>query len=232
MSGVSHIPAPPAPPASRRGRQRSPEIALVGGRSIFSDNLVRATGQGCRDCCLIHVHSIAAFNALLGDDTCWLRVVLIDDATLRHSSMQELSSFSCPDSASLVLAYLDGAAAARLYHAADKPLPFDSYVPVDVRLDVWLSILKLLLHGGRYIHADLQQPRPGANPPPARAALGLTPRQCSVLELVAAGLPNKVIAARLGVSDHTVKLHIHNIIRRLGVSNRTEAAARFYDDQS
>lgn len=229
MSDVSHI---PAPPASRRGKQRTPEIALIGGRSIFSDNLVRATGQGCRDCCLIHVASVAAFNELPKDETCWLRIVLIDDATLRHSSMQDLSRFSCPDSARLVLAYLDAATATSLYHATDKPLPFDSYIPVDVRLDVWLSILKLLLHGGRYIPADLQPPQSAANPQPRRASLGLTPRQCSVLELVAAGLPNKVIAARLGLSDHTVKLHIHNIIKRLGVSNRTEAAARFYDDQT
>ncbi len=41
------------------------------------------------------------------------------------------------------------------------------------------------------------------------------------------GQRNKVIANALGVSEHTVKLHIHHIIAKLGVANRTEAANRY-----
>jgi DNA-binding NarL/FixJ family response regulator len=51
----------------------------------------------------------------------------------------------------------------------------------------------------------------------------LTPRELQVLELLADGLPNKRIAARLGVSPETIKFHVTQISGKLGVSNRTEA---------
>lgn len=51
----------------------------------------------------------------------------------------------------------------------------------------------------------------------------LTPRESQVLGLVADGLPNKAIAATLGVSDETVKFHLGSIFGKLGASNRTDA---------
>jgi two-component system, NarL family, nitrate/nitrite response regulator NarL len=51
----------------------------------------------------------------------------------------------------------------------------------------------------------------------------LTPREGQVLELMADGLPNKAIAARLGISDQTVKFHVASICGKLQVTNRTEA---------
>jgi two-component system, NarL family, nitrate/nitrite response regulator NarL len=54
----------------------------------------------------------------------------------------------------------------------------------------------------------------------------LTPRELDVLRLVAEGLPNKTIALRLGVSEHTVKFHVNAILGKLGVASRTEAVVR------
>jgi NarL family two-component system response regulator YdfI len=54
----------------------------------------------------------------------------------------------------------------------------------------------------------------------------LTPREHDVLELVAEGLSNKAIGARLGISDQTVKFHVASICGKLGVANRTEAVRR------
>jgi DNA-binding NarL/FixJ family response regulator len=51
----------------------------------------------------------------------------------------------------------------------------------------------------------------------------LTGRELQVLALLAEGLPNKAIAARLGISDQTVKFHVAAIIGKLGAANRTEA---------
>ena len=53
--------------------------------------------------------------------------------------------------------------------------------------------------------------------------LGITPRQVEVLDFLLAGMPTKVIASRLGVSDSTVKAHTMAIFRTLKVRNRTEA---------
>ena len=51
----------------------------------------------------------------------------------------------------------------------------------------------------------------------------LTSREREVLQLMAEGLPNKNIAARLRISEHTVKYHVASILTRLGASSRTEA---------
>jgi DNA-binding NarL/FixJ family response regulator len=53
---------------------------------------------------------------------------------------------------------------------------------------------------------------------------GLTHREGEVLALVAQGLPDKEIAVRLSISIHTVKSHLRNILARLQVNNRREAA--------
>ena len=54
----------------------------------------------------------------------------------------------------------------------------------------------------------------------------LTLREIEVLELVAQGLSNKAIAARLGISDQTVKFHVASIAGKLGAANRTDAVRR------
>ena len=54
------------------------------------------------------------------------------------------------------------------------------------------------------------------------AVQALTPRETEVLQLLAEGLSNKGIAARLGISDQTVKCHVAAISGKLGAANRTE----------
>jgi DNA-binding NarL/FixJ family response regulator len=54
----------------------------------------------------------------------------------------------------------------------------------------------------------------------------LTAREVQVLELLAEGLPNKAIAARLRISDQTVKFHVSSISGKLGAANRTDAVRR------
>jgi two-component system, NarL family, nitrate/nitrite response regulator NarL len=51
----------------------------------------------------------------------------------------------------------------------------------------------------------------------------LTPREREVLGLLAEGLTNRAIAARLGISEHTAKFHVNAILGKLGVETRTEA---------
>ena len=54
----------------------------------------------------------------------------------------------------------------------------------------------------------------------------LTPRELQVVELMAEGLTNKAIAARLGISDQTVKFHVASVSGKLGAANRTDAVRR------
>ena len=54
----------------------------------------------------------------------------------------------------------------------------------------------------------------------------LTPRERQALSLLAEGLPNKTIASRMGISEHTVKFHVNSILGKLGAQSRTEAVTR------
>jgi len=59
--------------------------------------------------------------------------------------------------------------------------------------------------------------------PPEELAEPLTPRELEVLQLLSQGLPNKRIAQRLAISEHTVKFHVNAILGKLGVQSRSEA---------
>ena len=59
-----------------------------------------------------------------------------------------------------------------------------------------------------------------------RAGLGLTERELDVLRLVAAGRSNREIAAELFISPKTASVHVSNILGKLGVATRGEAAAK------
>ncbi len=59
--------------------------------------------------------------------------------------------------------------------------------------------------------------------PPVEA---LTPREMDVLEMLAEGLSNKMIAYRLNISSHTAKFHVNAILAKLGAGTRTEAVMR------
>jgi len=54
----------------------------------------------------------------------------------------------------------------------------------------------------------------------------LTEREGEVLQLLALGLPNKAIARRLSITEHTVKFHVGSILAKLGAASRTEAVTR------
>ena len=64
--------------------------------------------------------------------------------------------------------------------------------------------------------ATTEEERPASADP-------LTAREVDVLRHLAEGLPNKAIAARLGISDQTVKFHVAAIVGKLGAQNRTDA---------
>ena len=67
---------------------------------------------------------------------------------------------------------------------------------------------------------------PASSDLPNEEATELTPRESEVLGLIAEGLPNKTIALKLGISEHTVKFHVNAILTKFGAQSRTEAVVR------
>jgi DNA-binding NarL/FixJ family response regulator len=73
--------------------------------------------------------------------------------------------------------------------------------------------------------------RPSAAPPPSAVEAALAPREAEILRLLADGLQNKEVAARLGISVATVQSHTARIYRKLQVRSRGQALARFFNDR-
>jgi DNA-binding NarL/FixJ family response regulator len=123
-----------------------------------------------------------------------------------------------------------------------------SVLPMNLRLDIWLSVIRLMMRGGEYFPSSFFRKRPAETPaarPEAprgdpdqtfrvaesvnRMLNHLTEREIQVLEMVSHGCQNKLIAAKFNLSEHTIKVHLHNIIKKLGAGNRTAAAAMFLE---
>jgi DNA-binding NarL/FixJ family response regulator len=99
-------------------------------------------------------------------------------------------------------------------------------VPIDSIPDEIAAAIRAVSAGLLVVHPDLM----GERSPRTRHDGGapvhtLTPREREVLTMLADGLGNKMIAARLGISDHTVKAHVGAIFDKLRVSTRAEAVA-------
>lgn len=77
-----------------------------------------------------------------------------------------------------------------------------------------------------YVPALIAQRDEGVEAPTLKPAL--TEREREILSMISAGATNAEIADRLVISQSTVKSHVKNILRKLGVRNRTHAAARYF----
>jgi len=80
-----------------------------------------------------------------------------------------------------------------------------------------------LVPAGEGADVALVPPQPSARPDPDSA---LTPREREVLELMAEGASNKMIARALGISVHTAKFHVGSVIDKFDATGRTDAVAQ------
>ncbi|MBC7953979.1 MAG: response regulator transcription factor [Rhodospirillaceae bacterium] len=108
------------------------------------------------------------------------------------------------------------------------------FVPKTMRGETIIGVLRLVLSGEKYIPPFLFEHRDTVGTTSASASTpsiapgsplsSLTPRERDILDMIVDGAPNKVIARALTLQEVTVKAHLRNMFRKLGVANRTEAA--------
>lgn len=105
-------------------------------------------------------------------------------------------------------------------------LGVSGYLPKSLELDEMTSAVSKVLNGelcplpAKFVEASEADKVPGAGHPMPK----LSERQALILRLIVEGKLNKQIAGEIGLAEQTVKIHITNIFRKLGVRTRTQAA--------
>ena len=147
-------------------------------------------------------------------------VVLWDlgwDSSISASSLERLADLH-EESLPVVALVNDEAHAAEAWGAGARGLLFR-----DVDAETLMTALKTVAQNLMVFSPELTNAAPlTQDRKPVPLVEELTPREMQVLRLLAEGLPNKSIAQRLDISDHTVKFHVTAIMGKLGAQSRTE----------
>lgn len=173
-----------------------------------------------------------------------LRLVVIDESLADDLLARPEAYRAINAHAAIALGYRDIGAARRFHESVDPAVHGPvGYLPLNAAFEVVLSTIRLLLHRELFVPACLIRSlsdretagrvigsNPGGAPPPKDADtefFRLTDRERQVLRRASVGESNKMIARALSISEHTVKLHMHNVYEKLNVSNRTAAASLY-----
>ena len=145
-------------------------------------------------------------------------VVLMDLGWHSATALERLTDLAS-SGIPVVTLVVDEADAAEALAAGSKGV-----LPRDEDAVTLSDALKAVTHGLLVVDPSLAPyPAPERITPSVPAGI-LTSREMEVLAQLAKGLPNKSIADRLSISEHTVKFHVNAILGKLGVQSRTEAA--------
>ena len=105
-------------------------------------------------------------------------------------------------------------------------------IPRDVLPEVLIRDLRQVAAGRRLSIRASRPGEAGATTDASEKALaGLTERECQIVKLVSAGLPNKEVGRQLNLTAGTVKVHLHNIFSKLAINNRTALTALAVSDR-
>jgi DNA-binding NarL/FixJ family response regulator len=201
-------------------------IVLVDDHSLFAEGLKTLLAD-IKPAPLVSLYSDCE-EALNIDAPDSVDLILLDYYLTGLSELEALNSLRnhFPDARIIVVSAEDNPAIIRSTIDAGAA----GYIPKTATYALLSAALELVASGGTYLPPDALTGRGAQSASPAHDAKAECPRwddlsrrQKDVLQLVVQGLPNKAIARRLEISEHTVKAHVSASFRSLGVSNRTEA---------
>jgi DNA-binding NarL/FixJ family response regulator len=175
-----------------------------------------------------------------------LVILSIADKPIGDPSVEDDLAFvaeCCPNAATVVLSNHDDEPTVQ----AAMQRGVRGFLSTSLPIEIAVAGLRLVLVGGAYRPLpvagmnriqDFEPPdarglapayltNEGARVAFDRSVIDLTPREKQVLAELELGLPNKLIAAKLGLSESTVKMHIQHIMRKCAAHNRTEAVLRW-----
>lgn len=221
------------------------KIILLANFDLFAECLMRAVGERFSE---LDVVGLAEPDNLVDGNLGDIALILFYRISSKSLAALLQTIHACHPRAAIGLVVSDSdeidPSTARLVEAR----LIHGVLPLNLRLDVCLAAIELLMKGGEHFPSALLRrlsPDPftsakfygrhsetsEANADQRRhgASLdGLTTREVQILDLICMGTQNKVVAARLGLSENTVKVHVRHIFEKLNVRNRTEAVSRYF----
>jgi two-component system, NarL family, nitrate/nitrite response regulator NarL len=216
-TGYSQSPAAEFAEPARR------HLAIVDQSRLRRDCLKLALGQQPRRWRITDVPMAADLVRLVRHGE-GFAVILLGGSTCGQIDLVDLAllAAAAPRTPILVAADCDDPERARTILRSGAR----GFLPVSLSLKILVAALERIRAGGTYVPLALTEP---ASEDAARAAAHppwqeLTRRQRDVLALISEGKSNKLIADALSMSESTVKAHVKQIIKRLHVVNRTQAA--------
>lgn len=106
------------------------------------------------------------------------------------------------------------------------------YIPSSVSIDICIQAISLAIAGGRFIPASSllgMRELLGLTSHSPPTSIRFTNRQSAIAEALRCGKANKDIADEMNLCESTIKVHVRNIMRKLGATNRTEVACKMGD---
>src|SRR6266404_107681 len=231
------------------GSQKSPVLVIIEHHVLARTCILSILKRELTGVEIVEMATTSGLTWLSGRDV-RLIALNIGDKQINDPSVEDnlaLLTESCPNAYVAVLSNRDDEATA----SAAMQRGVRGFFPTSIPVEVAIAGLRLVLAGGVYrplpivrqneasslktLSADTGAPE---LPPiheanratriePKKALVDLTPRERHVLAALKLGLPNKLIAVKLNLSENTVKMHVQHIMRKCSARNRTEAVLRW-----
>jgi DNA-binding NarL/FixJ family response regulator len=231
------------------GSQKSPVLVIIEHQVLARTCILSLLKRELAGFEVIEMATTSGLNWLSGRDV-RLIALNIGDKQITDPSIEDslaLLAEACPNAYVAVLSNRDDEATT----SAAMQRGIRGFFPTSIPVEVAIAGLRLVLAGGVYrplpiirqneasnlktISAETDAPELSVihegngdtKDPTEKLMVDLTPREQNVLAALELGLPNKLIAARLNLSENTVKMHIQRIMRKCSAHNRTEAVLRW-----
>lgn len=223
----------------RRTGRNAPTVIIIEHSTLARTTVVKLLERELAGWNLIDLISTESLDRALGAEVRLIALGLagrgVESTSLRHDLAAIAARF--PEAPITLLSGADDVVVARQALKMGIRGLFSTSLPVDIAL----AGLRLVLAGGTFFPQLLGAATNGSNEYiPARteaekslddrtqylAIADFTPREADILAELQCGCSNKVIAGKLNLSGHTVKMHLQHIMRKLQAQNRTEVVAR------
>ncbi len=203
-------------------KSQRPGIAVIHRRAVFRDCFVRCLEISYRDHDIFPFATVADWCRSKEPGALAASIVIIvidgsDDSSIAGLGCLEAAA---PNTPVVIVSDIDDLN----YIMRTLKSGARGYIPTSLPFNVAVEAMRLVKAGGTFVPADsLVLDGEGSPSSPKPEGL-LTARQMKVAEEVSHGKANKQIAYELNMSEHTVKIHLRHIMRKLNARNRTEVA--------